>query len=83
MQVVGVILVVAMLISPGITAFVLTKRFDMMLVIAIVVSVTTSVFGTIVSYHINGSTGACIVILQAIMFSLSLSYTKFKNQLKN
>lgn len=80
MQVVGVILVVAMLISPGITAYVLSKRFDTMLLIAISVSVSTSIIGTIISYHIDASTGPCIILLQAALFLLALGYTRLKNK---
>lgn len=78
MQVVGVILVVAMLISPGITAFILSKRFDKMLVIAISISVISSLLGTIISYHIDGATGPCIILLQALFFLLALIYQKYK-----
>ncbi|MGC7559446.1 metal ABC transporter permease [Pasteurella sp. PK-2025] len=78
MQVVGVILVVAMLISPGITAFILSKRFDRMLIIAISVSVVSSLLGTIISYHIDGATGSCIILLQALFFLMALIYQKIK-----
>lgn len=78
MQVVGVILVVAMLISPGITAFILSKRFDRMLIIAMFVSVASSLLGTIISYHIDAATGPCIILLQALFFLLALIYQKIK-----
>ncbi|MGC7589986.1 metal ABC transporter permease [Bisgaard Taxon 46] len=78
MQVVGVILVVAMLISPGITAFTLSKRFDYMLLIAITMSVITSLLGTIISYHIDAATGPCIILLQAFFFLIALIYQKIK-----
>ncbi len=78
MQVVGVILVVAMLISPGITAYTLSKRFERMLLIAIAVSVTTSILGTIISYHIDASTGPCIILLQAGIFILALTYKQIR-----
>ena len=78
MQVVGVILVVAMLISPGITAFILSKRFDYMIAIALATSISTSLFGTIISYHIDGATGPCIILLQAVVFLTALFYSKIK-----
>ena len=78
MQVVGVILVVAMLISPGITAFILSKRFDYMIAIALATSISTSLFGTIISYHIDGATGPCIILLQAVVFLSALVYSKIK-----
>lgn len=70
----GVILVIAMLISPGITAFLLTKRFDMMLIIAVIVSVFSTLTGTLISYYSDASTSACIVILQAIIFVIAQVY---------
>lgn len=74
LQAVGVILVIAMLIAPGITAFSLCRRFERMLIIAIIVSVFSTVVGTFISFYIDGATGACIVILQAIIFILAQIY---------
>ncbi|MDF7666317.1 metal ABC transporter permease [Orbaceae bacterium ESL0727] len=79
LQAVGVILVVAMLIAPGITAFLLCKRFEWMLVIAIIVSVFSTVTGTLISFYIDGATGACIVILQALIFMLVQVYSYIRN----
>ena len=80
MQVVGVILVVAMLIAPGITALTLTKSFDKMLWIAIVSSITSSLIGVILSYHFDASTGACIILLQAIFFIGALFFSRIKQK---
>ena len=80
MQVVGVILVVAMLISPGITAYTLTHRFERMLAIAISVSIATSILGTIISYHIDAATGPCIILLQASAFLFALAYSKYQSR---
>lgn len=68
LQAVGVILVIAMLIAPGIIAFMLCRRFDRMLMVATVVSVFFCVLGTLISLHIDGATGPCIVIVQAVLF---------------
>ncbi|WP_186727964.1 metal ABC transporter permease [Moraxella sp. VT-16-12] len=83
MQAVGVILVVAMLISPGITAFVLCRRFSTMLAVAVASSCLTSFFGVIISYHLDSATGATIVLLQAVMFILAVGFTKFQTRFKN
>ena len=80
MQVVGVILVVAMLIAPGITALTLTKSFDKMLWIAIASSITSSLIGVILSYHFDASTGACIILLQAIFFIGALFLSRIKQK---
>lgn len=83
MQAVGVILVVAMLISPGITAFVLTKRFDKMLVLAVLSSCLTSFFGVLISFHLDSATGATIVLLQAMVFIMAVIFAKAKQKLDN
>ncbi len=80
MQAVGVILVVAMLISPGITAFVLCKRFYTMILVAVASSCLTSVMGVMVSFHLDSATGATIVLLQAMMFMLAVGISKFKEK---
>lgn len=72
MQAVGIILVVAMLVTPGCTARLLTDRFDRMLLLAAVSSVLASCLGVYVSFFLNGSTGACIVLAQALFFVLAL-----------
>ncbi|STZ03919.1 metal ABC transporter permease [Moraxella equi] len=80
MQAVGVILVVAMLISPGITAFVLCRRFHTMLAVAVVSSCLTSFLGVILSYHLDSATGATIVLLQAVVFVLAIIISKIKEK---
>ncbi|MDU8924469.1 metal ABC transporter permease [Pasteurellaceae bacterium LIM206] len=76
MQVVGVILVVAMLISPGITAYLLTKHFARMVWLAVISAVLSSLFGTIASYHLNADIGPSIILVQALFFCLALVYHK-------
>ncbi|MDE9557621.1 metal ABC transporter permease [Xenorhabdus bovienii] len=78
LQAVGIILVIAMLISPGIIAFMLCRSFDRMLIVAMIASVSSSVLGTIISFHIDGETGPCIVIIQAIFFITALIYDQIK-----
>ncbi len=65
---VGIILVIAMLLAPGATAYILSDRFEWMLVIAVVVACCSAVLGTFISFHIDGATGACIVLVQALVF---------------
>ena len=71
LKAVGIILVVAMLIAPGAIAFLLTNRFESMLLIAVLVAVGSSIIGTLVSFHINGATGPCIVLVQMAVFVLA------------
>ena len=74
LQAVGIILVVAMLITPGCTARLLTDRFDHMLLIAASSSVLASCLGVYASYFMNGATGACIVLAQSAMFALAFVF---------
>ncbi len=70
LQVVGVILVVAMLIIPGATAHLLTDRFARMLLIAPVISVTASVAGIVLSYWLDASSGGLVVLVQGAIFTI-------------
>ncbi len=70
LQVVGVILVVAMLIIPGATAYLLTDRFTRMLVIAPVLSATSSVVGIYLSYWLDAASGGLVVVTQGVTFAL-------------
>ena len=72
LQAVGIILVVAMLIAPGATAFLLARRFDTMLAISAAVAIGSSVMGTLISYAINAAAGASIVLVQAAVFVVAL-----------
>ncbi len=74
LQAVGIILTVAMLIAPGCIAFLISDRFDRMLLIASGSAVFSSVAGTFASYFLNGATGACIVLTQAMIFVLALLF---------
>jgi len=80
LKAVGVILVVAMLVAPGATAYLLTRRFERMLMVAVAVAVGSSVLGTLVSFHIDGSTGPCIVLIQAAIFSLALLWDQLQRR---
>jgi manganese/iron transport system permease protein len=68
LKAVGIILVIAMLVAPGAAAYLLTDSFERMLVIACAVSMAACAVGTIVSFHIDAATGACIVLIQALIF---------------
>jgi manganese/iron transport system permease protein len=74
LKAVGIILVIAMLIGPGATAYLLTDSFERMLAIASGISVAAAALGTIVSFHIDGATGACIVLIQALFFLLAFLF---------
>lgn len=75
LKAVGIILVIAMLIAPGAIGFLLTKRFDLMLGIATGAAISSSVVGTILSFHIDAATGPTIVVVQAGVFVLALAWS--------
>lgn len=73
LKAVGIILVVAMLVAPGAIGYLTTRRFDLMLLTAIAAAVTSSVAGTILSFHLDVATGPCIVVVQALVFLIALA----------
>jgi manganese transport system permease protein len=73
-QTVGIILVIALLITPGSTAFLLTKNFPNMLKIAVGVSVFSSIVGAYASYYFDVSTGGTIVFTQGLLFLMVFTY---------
>ena len=74
LQTVGACLVVAMLVTPGATAYLLTDRFGKMIGIATAMGVGTSIVGAYASYFFDGSTGGCIVTLQSAVFVVALIF---------
>jgi len=70
LQVVGVILVIALLVIPGATASLLTDRFGRMLIIAPLLSAACSVIGIYLSYWVDAASGALIVVVQGAAFLL-------------
>ncbi|ASU58664.1 MULTISPECIES: metal ABC transporter permease [Nocardiopsis] len=75
LQAVGIILVVAMVIVPGATAYLLTDRFERMLVISAAVAVAAAVAGVFLSFHLNVSTGGAIVLAQSSAFTLAYLFS--------
>ncbi|KXU35534.1 hypothetical protein AXK11_05950 [Cephaloticoccus primus] len=68
LQAVGAVLVVAMLITPGATAYLLTDRFSRMIGVGMALGAGTSLVGAYASYFFDGATGGCIVTLQTLIF---------------
>ena len=84
LQTVGIILVVAMLITPGATAYLLTDRFDRMTILAVISSSFSSILGVYISYWSDIETGGSIVLVQTLIFLIAFlfapRYGIFKNQ---
>lgn len=74
LQTVGAVLVVAMLVTPGATAYLLTDRFGRMIGLAVSMGAVTSAVGAYASFFFDGSTGGCIVTLQTAVFVLALLF---------
>ena len=70
LQAVGVILVVAMLIIPGATAYLLTDQFSKMLIIAPVIASVAAVGGVYLSYYLDTASGGMVVLSQGAIFAL-------------
>jgi manganese/iron transport system permease protein len=68
LQTVGACLVIAMVVTPGATAYLLTDRFGRLIGIAIAIGAITSFVGAYVSYFLDGATGGVIVTLQTLLF---------------
>ena len=68
LQTVGACLVIAMVVTPGATAYLLTDRFSRLLMIAVAIGALTSFVGAYISYFLDGATGGVIVTLQTLIF---------------
>ncbi|MCB1993622.1 MAG: metal ABC transporter permease, partial [Geminicoccaceae bacterium] len=68
MQTVGAFLVIAMVVTPGATAYLLADRFERLLVVAVTIGVSTGAVGAYASYFLDGATGGIIVALQTLIF---------------
>ncbi|WP_240936164.1 metal ABC transporter permease [Billgrantia bachuensis] len=72
LETVGIILVVAMLITPGATAHLLTDRFTTMLAISVAVGVTSAVVGLMLSVSLDVASGGTIVLVASSLFLVAL-----------
>jgi len=68
MQTVGAFLVIAMVVTPGATAYLLCDRFPRLLLGAVLIGAGASFFGAYLSYFLDGATGGVIVTLQTLVF---------------
>jgi len=74
MQTVGAFLVVAMVVTPGATAYLLTDRFPRLLALAAAIGAGSGFFGAYLSYFLDGATGGVIVLLQTLAFALAFLF---------
>ena len=75
LQTVGIILVVAMLITPAATAFLWTNKLHWMLVDSAIFGALASLIGLFLSYTLNWSSGPAIVLVAAFIFGVSFTFS--------
>jgi len=68
MQTVGAFLVVALVVTPGATAYLLTDRFPRLIAISVAIGAVTAFTGAYASYFLDGATGGVIIVLQTLAF---------------
>lgn len=74
MMTVGAFLVIAMVVTPGATAYLLCDRFPRLIVLSVLIGTLTSFIGAYASYFLDGATGGIIVALQTLVFFLAFIF---------
>ena len=74
LQTVGAFLVIAMVVTPGATAYLLTDRFPRLIVISVIIGTATSFVGAYASYFLDGATGGIIVVAQTLIFLVAFVF---------
>ncbi len=83
LQTVGAFLVIAMVVTPGATAYLLTDRFPRLISISVAIGVFSCAFGAYVSFFLDGATGGVIVLLQTCLFLLAFFFAPKHGLLAN
>jgi len=68
LQTVGAFLVIAMVVTPGATAYLLTDRFPRLIMVSVAIGTLSALIGAYASYFLDGATGGIIVVLQTMAF---------------
>ncbi|SON57165.1 Chelated iron transport system membrane protein YfeC [Hartmannibacter diazotrophicus] len=74
MQAVGAFLVIALVVTPGATAYLLTDRFPRLIMLSVAIGTLSSAIGAYLSYFLDGATGGIIVCLQTAVFLLAFVF---------
>lgn len=77
-QAVGIILVVALLVTPSATAYLLTERFFRMMILGVLLAALAAVIGLYLSYYLNLASGAAIVLVSTCLFFLVLASRRLR-----
>jgi manganese/iron transport system permease protein len=74
LQTVGAFLVVALVVTPGATAYLLTDRFGRLVCLAVGIGAGTALTGAYLSYFLDGATGGIIVVFQTLIFLAAFTF---------
>ena len=74
LQTVGAFLVIAMVVTPGATAYLITDRFPRLLMVSVAIGAGTSFVGAYLSFFVDGATGGLIVTLQTLIFLVAFVF---------
>jgi manganese/iron transport system permease protein len=74
MMTVGAFLVIAMVVTPGATAYLLCDRFPRLIIVSVIIGTLTGFLGAYASYFLDGATGGVIVTLQTAIFLLAFVF---------
>ncbi len=77
LETVGIILVVAMLITPGATAYLITNRLPRMMAIAVGVGTFSAAFGLYLSFRLNVASGGTIVLVALSLFAVAMVFAPY------
>jgi len=76
----GLILAIGLLIAPGAIAFLMTKRFSSMLILAVIVNLATMLIGTYMSFHVDSAPAPTIILVQTALFIVTFLNRLFQNK---
>ncbi|GEM74965.1 metal ABC transporter permease [Vibrio sagamiensis] len=74
MQTVGALLVIALVVTPGATAYLLCDRFPILIVVSVLIGSITSFLGAYISFFLDGATGGIIICLQTMIFMMAFFF---------
>ncbi|TWG65969.1 MULTISPECIES: metal ABC transporter permease [unclassified Aminobacter] len=78
LKAVGIILAIAMLIAPGATAFLLTRRFDAMVAVSMLIATACAFLGVYLSFFIDSAPAPTIVLLMTLVFIAAFIRTRIR-----
>jgi len=78
LKAVGIILAIALLIAPGAIAFLLTRRFSHMMIVAVIVAVISSFMGVYLSFFIDSAPAPTIVLLMTVVFIAAFLFSSWR-----